>query len=119
MKQENLTPLEQLIRSAAPRVQVDEAMSSRLEKSLRAASVSRHRRSVRWWHSAAAVAMLVLLAVAGVVLYEPEPPAAPCYVGRISAEAVEPILAPYEVRNGMSYGIVAGEYEVVIADVAL
>jgi len=119
MKQENLTPLEQLIRSAAPRVQVDEAMSSRLEKSLRAASVSRHRRSVRWWHGAAAVAMLVLLAVAGVVLYEPEPPAAPCYVGRISAEAVEPILAPYVVRNGMSYGIVAGEYEVVISDVAL
>ncbi len=120
MKQENRSSIEQLIRSAAPRMQVDDTMSTHLVQSMRSMLVSHHKTRNWWWRRvAAAAAVLVLLAVSGIALYRPEPPASPCYVGRISAEVAEPILAPYEVSNGMSYSIAAGEYEIVIADVVL
>ncbi len=119
MKQENISQLEQILRAAAPRVQVDSAMSTRLEQSMRSTLTPPHKKFTGWRRRAAVAAAIVLLAGGGIALYSPQPPHAPCYVGRINAAAAEPILPPYAVQGGMSYGIAAGEYEIVIIDVPL
>lgn len=119
MKQENILQLEQILRAAAPRVQVDSAMSARLEQSMLSTLAPPHKKFTGWRRRAAGAAAIVLMVGGGVALYSPQTQSAPCYVGRINAAAAEPILPPYVVQGDMSYGIAAAEYEIVIVDVPL
>lgn len=119
MNEQDANDLETLLRGCAPRIKTTEAMNKRLLRRLRSASAYQRLRR-RWVRSiiAAAAAILLLAIAGGLVFRTPQAPP-PCYVGKAESAAMEPIIPPYAEHDGVSYGITAGEYEIVIADVAL
>jgi len=126
---------ERRLRRAAPRVRMEEEMSSRLVARMRARAAAGEKRAAfgfsrRQWACAAAVALLC--GIVACLLPEqapPSPPLAvappprqkpPCFSGRAKAESLVGLLPAYGVHHGVRYGVAgADEYEIVIEDVTL
>ena len=119
MNDQEMQDLEIFLRSSAPCVKTTDVMNERLLRHMRSASAY-HCRRRRWTRRLIAVAAaIILLTTAGSLVFQAQQTSPPCYVGKAAPTTMEPLLPPHTEHKGVSYGITASEYEIVIADVTL